>query len=45
MSDMYTKPLRGELHTGGYPITDVTLKRGKELGKTVLVTLSGKILL
>ena len=27
-----------------YPINDVILKRGKELVKTVLVTLSGKAL-
>ena len=27
-----------------YPINDVILKRGKELVKTVLVTLSGKVL-
>ena len=26
-----------------YPINDVILKRGKELVKTVLVTLSGKV--
>ena len=27
-----------------YPISDVILKRGKELVKTVLVTVSGKVL-
>ena len=36
---MYTK-----LKKFRYPINDVILKRGKELMKKVLVTLSGKVL-